>query len=154
MSVGEGGEGGEGGNAVPTGMEGGMEGMESSSPSTPPQRPRTSRAGACGVGRGSGRGRGTGGGVGGRLPSVAERYDQADEDHDCGAEGVDMRVEVADSAKVLRALSVIDSGETNLALNRLRLEVCGRRRGREVAKSYLLGWIAIFKVEAFIGNYL
>ena len=30
------------------------------------------------------------------MPSVAERYDQADEDHDCGVEGVNVRVDVAD----------------------------------------------------------
>ena len=30
------------------------------------------------------------------MPSVAERYDQADEDHDCGAEEVNMGVDVAD----------------------------------------------------------
>ena len=56
------------------------------------------------------------------MPSVAERYDQADEDRDCGAEGVSMRVDVADWAMVLRALGIIESGETNLAMKQATIE--------------------------------
>ena len=53
------------------------------------------------------------------MPSVAERYN---EDHDCGAEGVNMRVDVADWAMLLRALGIIESGETNLALKQVTIE--------------------------------
>ena len=56
------------------------------------------------------------------MPSVVERYDQADEDHDCGAEGVNMRVDVADWAMLLRALGIIESGETNLTLKQATIE--------------------------------
>ena len=125
------GEGGDVGNAVLTGMEGGMEGMDASSPSTSLPGPRTTRGGTRGVGRGSGRGRGRGSGVEGVQPSVAERYDQADEDHDCDAEEVNMRVDVADWAMVLQTLGIIECGETNSALKHATIEGLMEKKGLE-----------------------
>ena len=125
------GEGGDVGNAVLTGMEGGMEGMDASSPSTSLPGPRTTRGGTRGVGRGCGRGRGRGSGVEGVQPSVAERYDQADEDHDCDAEEVNMRVDVADWAMVLQTLGIIECGETNSALKHATIEGLMEKKGLE-----------------------
>ena len=82
------------------------------------------------MGRGKGRGRALEGA--GTLPSVGQRFDQADDEHDCGAEGVGMRVDMSDWAMVMEALEHIQCEEVNRVLKQKTIEALWELKGLEM----------------------